>query len=69
MVYTEILRLTVPYTGARVSSPLSRVCCTILERIFWNAVQKGYWILEQSVYFGIYLDRFDRLRHARVVSI
>ena len=26
--------LSVPYTGARASSPLSRVCCAILERIF-----------------------------------
>ena len=32
-VCTEILLLCVPYTGARASSPLSRVCCAILERI------------------------------------
>ena len=62
-VYTDILPLTVPYTGARASSLLSRVCCAILERIFWNAVQK-----ERS-HFGICLDRFDRPRHVRVVSI
>ena len=31
-VYTEIVPLSVPYTGARASSPLSRVCCAILER-------------------------------------
>ena len=29
-----VLLLSVPYTGARASSPLSRVCCAILERIF-----------------------------------
>ena len=33
-VYTQILPLTVPCTGARASSPLSRVCCAILEHIF-----------------------------------
>ena len=33
----KILPLTVPYTGARASFPLSRVCCAILERIFWKA--------------------------------
>ena len=41
-VETEILPLSVPYTDARASSPLSRVCCAILERIFWNAVQKEH---------------------------
>ena len=41
-IYTEILPLTVPNTGATASSPLSRVSCAILERIFWNAVQKEH---------------------------
>ena len=38
-VNTEILLLTIPNISARASSPLSRVCCANLERIFWNAVQ------------------------------
>ena len=41
-VYTEILPLTVSYTGPKATSPLSRVFCTILERIFWDAVQKEH---------------------------
>ena len=43
-MYNEVwvYTLTVPYTGARASFPLSRVCYAILERIFWNAVQKEY---------------------------
>ena len=41
-VYTEILSLSVPYTGARASYSLARVCCAILERIFWNPVKKEH---------------------------
>ena len=37
-VYTEMLPLTVPYTGARASSPLSRVSVVP----FWNALQKKH---------------------------
>ena len=33
-VFSEILPLTVPYTDARTSSSLSRVCCSVLERSF-----------------------------------
>ena len=62
-VYTEILPLIVPYTGARASPPLS--LCASLDR----RSQKEHRILECPVHFGIHLDRFDRLRHARVVSI
>ena len=40
-VYTEILPLSVPYTGERASSPLSRVCCAILERIFGTQCRKS----------------------------
>ena len=41
MVYTEIVPLTVPYTGARASSPLSRISCAILERSAERAINLG----------------------------
>ena len=52
-VFTEILPLTVPYTGTRASSPLSRVGCAILKSILcrksiesWNnrCILRYIWI-------------------------
>ena len=40
-IYTEILPLTVPYSGVRASSPFSRVCCTILNPFFGTQCRKS----------------------------
>ena len=40
-IYTEILPLTVPYTGARASSPSSRVCCAILNAFLGTQCRKS----------------------------
>ena len=53
-VYTEILPLTVLYTGARALSPLSRVRCPILERNADRALNLGIT--------GAFWDTFGSLR-------
>ena len=58
-IYTEILPLTVPNTGARASSPLSRVCCAILECIFLERSAERAWNL---VITGAFWDMFGSLR-------
>ena len=36
-----VLLLSVPYTSARASSPLSRVCCPILERFLERSSERA----------------------------
>ena len=36
-----VLLLSVPYTGAIASSPLSRVCCAILERFLERSSERA----------------------------
>ena len=56
--YTEILPLTVLYTGARASPPLSRVCCAILELIFLE--RSGERALNLGI-TGAFWDTFGSL--------
>ena len=53
-IYTDILPFTVPYTGARASSPFSRVCCAILERSAESALNLGIT--------GAFCDTFGSLQ-------
>ena len=57
-IYTEILPLTVPHTGARASSPFSRVCCAIFNAFFESSAERAL-ILGIT---GAFWDMFGSLR-------
>ena len=58
-IYTEILPLTVPNTGARASSPFCRVSCVILERI---CLERSAERALNLVITGALWDMFGSLR-------